>query len=318
MQLNWGILGAGNVAHDFAIALRVLPRKEHQLVAIASRCEQKAKKFAALHKVPKSYGSYWQLVNDETINIVYVATLNHTHKHAVMMALDHGKHVLCEKPLAVNRTEAEDMMRFAKEKRLFLMEGIWSYFLPSWMEMASQIESGAIGQPRFINIMHARKCYASKEKFYSKDLAGGMLTTLGEYALALMYMVFNGEEPVKIVASGNHFNSGVDKSISVSMSFRNGAMTTFFISCDFDYLENAEVIGSEAILEFEMPKPDMQSKFANCTGFSYEAEHVRQCLEYGWIESDVIPHKTSSKIIKWMDEIRKQLGVVYEQDEISR
>ncbi len=103
--------------------------------------------------------------------------------------------------------------------------------MPSWVELAAQIKSGIIGKPRFINVMHARKRYAEKEKYNSKEQTGGMLTSLGEYSLALMDFVFNGEEPEKIVATGSYFSTGVDKSLSVTIITRNGEILTFFLSC---------------------------------------------------------------------------------------
>ena len=123
-QLRWGIIGAGNVAHDFATALRTLPNSEHKLTAIASRSLQRAQEFAALHNASKAYGSYKSMLEEGEVDIVYVATVNNTHSSVVTMALDHDKHVLCEKPLAVNTREAEDLIRFAKDKQLFLMEVI--------------------------------------------------------------------------------------------------------------------------------------------------------------------------------------------------
>ena len=104
-------------------------------------------------------------------------------------------------------------------------------FVPSWLETLLQIKNGAIGRPRFMNFMHARKMYQKREKFYSKELAGGMLSSLGEYPLAFAYWVFNKEEPVNIVASGYNFGTGVDKTHSVTMSYRNGETLTSFISC---------------------------------------------------------------------------------------
>lgn len=122
LQLRWGILGAGNVAHDFATALRTLPATEHKLAAVASRSLKRAQVFASLHNFTRYYGSYAELLEDNEVDVVYVAAVNSTHKEIVLQALDHGKHVLCEKPMGVNAIEVEEMIRFARQRKLFLME----------------------------------------------------------------------------------------------------------------------------------------------------------------------------------------------------
>ena len=122
LQLRWGILGAGNVAHDFATALRTLPATEHKLSAVASRSLIKAQEFASLHNFTRYYGSYTELLKDDEVDVVYVAAVNSAHKEIVLQALDHGKHVLCEKPMGVNATEVDEMVRFARQQKLFLME----------------------------------------------------------------------------------------------------------------------------------------------------------------------------------------------------
>ena len=112
-----------------------------------------------------------------------------------------------------------------------MFQGLWSFFLPSWNEIALQIKLGAIGKPKFMNFMHSTTCYQQREKFYSRGLAGGMLTSIGEYPLAFACMIFNGQNPVKITATGVNFDTGVDKSHSVTILFEEGDILTSFISC---------------------------------------------------------------------------------------
>lgn len=129
MQLQWGIIGAGNVAHDFSVALRTLPSSEHKIAAIGARSYERAKEFAALHKIKRCYGSYQKLLEDTNIDIIYVATVNSKHKDVVLQALSHGKHVLCEKPMGVTKREVEEIIRYAKQKQLFVMEVCIQFFL---------------------------------------------------------------------------------------------------------------------------------------------------------------------------------------------
>ena len=122
MQVNWGILGAGNIAHDFSVALRTLPVTEHQIQATGSRSLERAAAFAKTHKIKKFYGSYDEVFNDAEVDIVYVATVNNTHNSLILQALENGKHVLCEKPIGVNAEEISAIFKLAQEKRLFVME----------------------------------------------------------------------------------------------------------------------------------------------------------------------------------------------------
>ena len=112
-----------------------------------------------------------------------------------------------------------------------MFQGLWSFFVPSWKEIALQIKLGAIGRPKFMTFMHSKTSYQQREKFYSKEIAGGMLTSLGEYPLAFAYMIFKEQKPVKIIATGSNFKTGVDKSHSVTIIFENGDILTSFISC---------------------------------------------------------------------------------------
>ena len=122
MQLKWGIAGAGKVAHDFCVALKTLPPEEHSVNAIGARSLERAKEFASVHKIKRWYGSYTEMFNDSEVNIVYIATVNSTHVTIALQALKHGKHVLCEKPMGVNKEEVEEIVRYARQQQLFVME----------------------------------------------------------------------------------------------------------------------------------------------------------------------------------------------------
>ena len=142
---RWGIIGAGHIAGSFAKGLKVLPNA--QCYAIASRDGEKAASFAAEYGFEKSYDSYQAMLDDPKVDIVYVATPNNLHYTHTMMALDAGKHVLCEKPFAITCSQAIAMMRVSREKNLFLMDAMWSRFLPSVIKTAAMLEEGAIGNP---------------------------------------------------------------------------------------------------------------------------------------------------------------------------
>lgn len=145
MALKWGIASAGLISDDFVNALETLSKDNHQVVAVAGRDLSRAKKLAERYGIPKAYGSYLELAKDLNVEIAYVGTLNPWHLEVSLMMLEHGKHVLCEKPLAMNETQAQKMIAYAKEKKLFFMEGIWCRFFPSYQYVRKQIENGVLG-----------------------------------------------------------------------------------------------------------------------------------------------------------------------------
>lgn len=146
MALKWGIASAGKISHDFVTAIGTLSPAEHKVVAVAARDLNRAKEFADLHEIRHAYGSYLELANDSGIEVVYVGTLNPQHYDVATLMLQHGKHVLCEKPLCMNAKQSQKLIDLAKEKNLFLMEAIWSRFFPSYVYIRNRIKSGDLGE----------------------------------------------------------------------------------------------------------------------------------------------------------------------------
>lgn len=152
MALRWGIASAGKICHDFATAVGTLSPSDHKLVAVAARDQTKADEFAKVHDIEKSYEGYERLANDANVEVVYVGCLNPQHYEVVLLMLQHGKHVLCEKPLTMNEKQSSKLIAFAKEKKLFLMEAIWSRFFPSYQYLRRQIQTGALGDIKNVSV----------------------------------------------------------------------------------------------------------------------------------------------------------------------
>lgn len=152
MALKWGIVSVGNISHDFVNALSTLNTDEHKVVAVAARDLDRAEKFAKLFDIPQFYGNYSELAQDPDIEVVYIGTLHMQHLNISMLMLDRGKHVLCEKPLCMNEKQVRQLTAFAKEKKLFLMEGIWSRCFPSYQYVRNQIVNGKLGEIQSIEI----------------------------------------------------------------------------------------------------------------------------------------------------------------------
>lgn len=146
MALKWGIASAALISHDFVNAMATLNPGEHTIVAIGARTLERAEEFAHRYGIPKAYGSYLEVAEDPNVEIAYVSMLNREHFDVAMMMLQHGKHVLCEKPLCMNEKQSRQLIKYAKQKKLFLMEAIWSRFFPSYQYVRHQIDSGKLGE----------------------------------------------------------------------------------------------------------------------------------------------------------------------------
>lgn len=152
MALKWGIAAAGKISHDFVNAVGTLSKDDHQVVAIAARDLSRSKEFAKLFEIPKAYGSYLELAKDGDVEVVYVGTLNPQHLEVALLMLEHGKHVLVEKPLCMNEKQVQTLIAYAQKKKLFLMEAIWSRFFPSYQYVQKQIKNGTLGEIQSVEI----------------------------------------------------------------------------------------------------------------------------------------------------------------------
>lgn len=150
MALKWGIASVGIISHDFVTALGTLA--DHEVVAVAVSDLNRAKEFATLHEIENYYDSYTDLGNDPNVEVVYIGLMNPQHFPVAMQMLEHGKHVLCEKPLCMNEKEVRELVTFAKEKKLFLMEALKSRFYPSYLYMRDQIVNGRLGVIQEIHV----------------------------------------------------------------------------------------------------------------------------------------------------------------------
>lgn len=151
MALKWGIVTAGLIAHDFVTALSTLPSDDHQVICVGGRNFHNAKEFAVRHSIPLAYDNYEAIAQNKDVEIAYIAALNPAHYELVVLMLEHGKHVLCEKPMCMNRKQVAKLVALAKEKNLFLMEAIWSRFFPSYQYVRAQIDGGHLGEIREVH-----------------------------------------------------------------------------------------------------------------------------------------------------------------------
>jgi len=330
---RWGILSAGKISHDFCVALSTCKPDEHQIVAVAARSEDSAQKFAKLHEIPKAYGSYEALVQDPNVEVVYVGSLNPFHLSHAKLALDHGKHVLCEKPLCINVKEVRELIEYAEKKKLFLMEAIWSRFFPAYQKLREEINNGSIGDVLQVFVTFG-VVISEVDRLKQKELGGGATLDIGVYATHFASWVFGGEKPLKVLSSGHLNAEGVDTSASTTLIYSKGRTATLVTHTRVELPNEAYAIGTKGTmkipspfwcsdklqvasgetLNFPLPPYKLKMNYGNSEGLSYQCHEVRKCIQNGQIESSILPHSESITIAEIMESIRKQVGVVYPQD----
>jgi len=323
--INWGIIGTGWIADKFAEGLSVV--SDAKLKAVASRSVDRVKSFAAKYHVDTAHGSYEQLARDPDVDVVYVATHHPYHCENTLMCLEEGKAVLCEKPFAMNEKEVRAMVAKAKEKRVFLMEAFWTRFLPSIEKTMELIAAGELGTVRHIESdFGVSRPYDPDHRMFNKELGGGSLLDIGIYPVFLTLLLWG--EPDQMSAFADIGKTVVDESLSLIFKYNDGRMASLYSSFTVNSTVETHVCGTKARLKLnrmwhcpvslELTKGDNDTKridppyFGN--GYNYEAAEVVRCLRSGKKESDILPLDFSLRLIKLLDSIRKEIGLVYEAD----
>ncbi|XP_077524634.1 trans-1,2-dihydrobenzene-1,2-diol dehydrogenase-like [Amblyomma americanum] len=322
---RWGIVGAGRISHDFVVCLRSMSPDTHKVVAVAGKNYKNAKRFSDLHAIGKSYSTYKELASDPNVDVAYVGVLHPDHYATARMLLEGGKHVLCEKPLTSCRRDTEALCGMAREKGLFLMEALWTRFVPAYRRMLEELEQGAIGDPRYVHVTVGYPMHGL-QRVFCKDLGGSVVLTMGTYCAHLALQVLGPEPPVRITASGDFTSEGVDTVVAGTMEFSGGRLATFAMSSVFHMPSKAEIVGTKGIITLDPPSASppgletptgrvdlpfppvfMPLNYELSSGLRYEAEEVRSCLIRGLKESPLMPHKDSVLIASMLDEILLQL-----------
>lgn len=314
---RWGIIGAGNIAGSFAEGLKVLPNAE--CYAIASRDGGKAEVFAKKYGFVKSYDSYQSMLDDPNVDIVYVATPNNLHYTHTMMALDARKPVLCEKPFAITCQQAMTMMRVSREKNLFLMEAMWSRFLPSVIAAKKSLDDGLIGNPLLLQAEFGiHPTYDAHSRLFDSKLGGGSIPDIGIYPIFLALYLFG--EPLSLDISSVPAPTGVDMTTTIVMKHKEGRMSVLTSSFACDLESDAKITGDAGRLRlrrmFHMPTtlavrhtvngPEMEIPVEIVgNGYNYEAAEVMRCIDEGLFESDVWSHSHTLKLLDIVERAAK-------------
>lgn len=312
---NWGILGTGKIAGKFIEGLETV--KGAKAYAVASRTEEKALEFANQYSVQVGYGSYAEMVNDPLVDVIYIATPNNLHYENTMLCLQAGKAVLCEKPFALNSSQLKEMIALAKEKKVFLMEALWTRFLPTIDKVMGLIASGAIGEPHMIKADFGFKAnYSPESRLFDPALGGGSVLDIGIYPIFLSMLLFGKPTTVKSLAI--NAPTGTDMSTGMLLSHDKGRLSVLASSFAVSLETKAEIVGTEGTITlhrmFHMPtsisitvngKTKKVPVKMKGNGYNYEAEEVMRCLAKGQLESEKMPHLFSLDLMEVIDEILK-------------
>ncbi|WP_350286030.1 Gfo/Idh/MocA family oxidoreductase [uncultured Croceitalea sp.] len=320
-NIQWGIVGLGKIAQHFADDLKL--DSEAELKAVASRSMDKAKEFAEKNNARTSYDSYEALFNDPAVDVVYIATPHSFHKNVAIQAMRAGKHVLCEKPLGVNRTEVEAMLSAAKENGVFLMEALWSRFNPTIVKMLQLVTDGTLGELKYINADFG--FYGMdrplESRLFNLDLAGGTILDIGIYPVFLSYILMG--MPREIAAFSN-FNA-IGTEIQTSAIFQyEGAQAVLNSSFTNETRMSAEISGTQGSIYlsprwheaqgYELKTADGVEKVNLPTigrGYTHEILEVHRCLQENKTESKLWSHRNSLELITLLDMIRTKTGTQF-------
>jgi dihydrodiol dehydrogenase / D-xylose 1-dehydrogenase (NADP) len=321
-SIRWGILGTGWIANEFAQGLSQL--SDAELVAVGSRTLESAQRFAAQYGVPQAHASYQALARDAEVDVIYVATPNPLHKEHSLLCLESGKPVLCEKPFALNAREAVDVIQAAREKKLFLMEAMWSRFFPLMAKVRTLLADGAIGD---VQMLVADLCihfdFDPSDRRYALDLGGGALLDLGVYLISFASMIMGS--PSGITTLAHLGKTGVDEQAGIVLRYDQGQVSTLYTSIRVDSPVEAILMGTKGQIRLHpwwirpngltlslagQETTTMEMPFEG-NGYQFEAAEVMDCLRAGRFESDLMPLEETLSILQTMDAIRAQWGLKY-------
>ncbi len=324
-MFKWGILGPGRIAHQFAQSLSNI--EDIQIYAVASHSLKKAQAFAKEHSIPKAFGNYEELVACKEIDAVYIATLNPYHHEPTIFCLNNKKPVLCEKPFSLNSDFSKKMIDAAKENNTFLMEAMWTRFLPAISDVRKWISQGLIGDVRSVKASFSFNVDGNPEdRWLNLEQGGGSLLDLGIYPLSFACMIL-GTDYKDICSFGNLTHTGVDEHCFIGLNYNNGAIAQLYSSLSSTSPNNALISGTKGYIEIEnfycassanliidRKVHDSVSYDYDKYGLQFEAIEVQKQIEKGNLQSDKMTWDDTLKIMKIIDIAKENMGLKYPQE----
>lgn len=327
--IRWGILACGRIARKFAADLKLVEGSE--LVAIASRDILKAKEFAEEFPAKYVLGSYKELVQLADVDVIYVASPHSHHYEHTLLCLNHGKAVLCEKAFAINSKQASEMIELSKSKEVFLMEALWTRFLPHYMSVRKMVEDGKLGTIKGIMANFGFKPNLPiPQRLFDPSLGGGALLDIGIYPVFLAQSLLG--VPDAISATMDKSATGVDEQCAIVFKYNSGATATLFSTLASNLETDADIFGTDGRIRltsrFYEPSATVQYYPGHVDsrtlipidrgpgfGYQHEAKHVAECLRLGLTESPIWSLQETLRLMQTLDHIRIEMGLKYGVDE---
>jgi predicted dehydrogenase len=321
-SVRWGILGTGGIARAFASDLPLVSGAEP--AAVGSRTGAAAATFAERHGFARSHGSWAELAADPEVDVIYVATPHAFHYDAAMTCLAGGKAVLCEKPMTLDRASSARLVEEARSRGLFLMEAMWMRCNPAVRRIADLVADGAIGDVTSVQAdFGLQGPFEATHRLRDPALGGGALLDLGVYPLNLAHLILGSPSAVRSWARLTP--EGVDDNTGILLGYESGAVAALTCSLVGETRNAASITGTLGRIDlprgFFVPRsfllhrvgaePEEISFPFEGSGYRYEAAEVQRCLAEGLVESPLMPHATTLELMRLMDDIRAQIGVVY-------
>jgi predicted dehydrogenase len=318
-MIRFGIIGPGIIATKFARDIQLADNAK--LEAVASRSKEKAEAFAKEYGITHVYGSYLDMVLDNTIDAVYIATPHNFHKEQAILCLQNNKHVLIEKPITVNKKELEEIIDLAKKKNLVVMEAMWSRFLPATKYMKELIASKKFGELQHFELNFGYELsedYPQEGRILNPNLAGGSILDLGIYPVSIASYLTNNKEIKEIEVDALLHDNGVDLDCAIQVTYVDGTTSELRSSVaqnlddtGYFYFENQKVEMKRAYYCEEITTNEGIQLHAKGEGFVDQIESFSNTILNGKLENDIVSHKDMLLVMELLDIIRKKANVQY-------
>jgi len=321
-RLRWGVIGTGWIAQQQVADLLV---DGGVVTAVGSRAAESARDFADRYGIPSAYGSYEELVADPEVDAVYVATPHPFHASNALLALNAGKHVLVEKPFTINAAEAREVVELAGERGLVVLEAMWTRFLPHMGRIREIVAAGVIGEVRSLIADHNQDLPKDpKHRINDPELGGGALLDLGIYPVSFSFDLFGAPAVVKAISSPT--STGVDRQTGILFGYRGGEQAVLHTALDTAGPNTAVVVGTGGRIEIDPvwymptgftvydPSGAVVERYDSDVpgrGMQFQARELERLVAEGAADDDLLPPGQSVAVIEALDEIRRQIGLVY-------
>lgn len=330
-NINWGIIAPGGIARSFATALNSISTA--RCYGIAGRSIERSRAFAQDFGFDRAFANYSELLADPKVDVIYIASPHSAHQEHALACIRAGKAALCEKPIAVNFAQTEEILNAAAEHNVFFMEALWTRFLPVYAVIREWLDEGLIGDVRLVQSSFGlRRPFDAEHRLFNPNLAGGSILDLGIYPVSLVDWVY-GEAPDSINATGRLGATGVDEEMAAILSYSDGRTAQISAALTTQTSHAAMIYGTHGHVKVHAPAHGSEAatlvinshQSAGTTvslphavnGYVFEAQEVQRCLHGGQLESKIMSWSTSARIIRILDELRAQVGVKYPFENIA-